>query len=199
MPRPILYYVRHGLTDWNATGRLQGRHDIPLNAEGRVQAVRCADILANLFAREGHEPQGYDYVSSPLVRARETMDIVRVTLGLDLVGYRLEPRLSEISFGEWEGLTYQDVLVLDPDIVAKREGKKWDFQPPGGESYEMLAERVGAWYATIVRDTVVTAHGGTARALAAVIGVAPREDAAHVSIEQGVVYVFAENRLTRYA
>ena len=127
------------------------------------------------------------------------MDIVRATLGLDLAGYSLEPRLSEISFGEWEGLTYQDVLVLDPDIVAKREGKKWDFQPPGGESYEMLAERVGAWYATIERDTVVTAHGGTARALAAVTGVAQREDAAHVSIEQGVVYVFAENRLTRYA
>jgi broad specificity phosphatase PhoE len=199
MPRPILYYVRHGLTDWNATGRLQGRHDIPLNAEGRLQAVRCAGILADLFAREGHEPQSYDYVSSPLVRARETMDIVCAALGLDLAGYRLEPRLSEISFGEWEGLTYQDVLVLDPDIVAKREGKKWDFQPPGGESYEMLAERVGAWYATIERDTVVTAHGGTARALAAVTGVAPREDAAHVSIEQGVVYVFAENRLTRYA
>jgi probable phosphoglycerate mutase len=63
----------------------------------------------------------------------------------------------------------------------------------------MLAERVGAWYATIERDTVVTAHGGTARALTAVTGVAQREDAAHVSIEQGVVYVFAENRLTRYA
>lgn len=199
MPRPILYYVRHGLTDWNATGRLQGRHDIPLNAEGRLQAVRCAGILADLFACESRAPQSYDYVSSPLVRARETMDIVRATLGLDLAGYRLEPRLSEISFGEWEGLTYQDVLVLDPDIVAKREGKKWDFQPPGGESYEMLAERVGAWYATIVRDTVVTAHGGTARALAALTGVVPREDAAHVSIEQGVVYVFAENRLTRYA
>jgi probable phosphoglycerate mutase len=199
MPRPALYYIRHGLTDWNATGRLQGRRDIPLNAEGRIQAVRCAGILADLFAREGRGPQSYDYVSSPLVRARETMDIVRATLGFDPDGYSLEPRLSEISFGEWEGLTYQDVLVLDPDIVAKREGKKWNFLPPGGESYEMLAERVGAWYATIERDTVVTAHGGTARALAALTGVVPREDAAHVSIEQGVVYVFAENHLTRYA
>jgi probable phosphoglycerate mutase len=69
MPRPILYYVRHGLTDWNAAGRLQGRRDIPLNAEGRVQAVRCADILADLSrARRG--PQAYDYVSSPGTGAR---------------------------------------------------------------------------------------------------------------------------------
>jgi probable phosphoglycerate mutase len=199
MPRPILYYVRHGLTDWNAAGRLQGRRDIPLNAEGRVQAVRCADILADLFACEGRGPQAYDYVSSPLVRARETMDVVRATLGLDPAGYLIDARLAEISYGDWEGLTYQDVLVFDPDIVAKREGKKWDFLPPGGESYEQLAERVGAWYAAIERDTVVTAHGGTARALAALTGVAQRDDAAHVSIEQGVVYVFAENRLTRYA
>ena len=199
MPRPILYYVRHGLTDWNAAGRLQGRHDVPLNAEGRVQAVRCADILADLFAREGRGPQAYDYVSSPLIRARETMDVVRATLGLDPSGYRLDARLAEISFGDWEGLTYQDVLALDPDIVAKREGNKWDFLPPGGESYQQLAERVGAWYATIEHDTVVTAHGGTARALAALTGVAQREDAAHVSIEQGVVYVFADDRLTRYA
>ena len=199
MPRPILYYVRHGLTDWNAAGRLQGRRDVPLNAEGRREAVRCADILADLFAREGRGPQAYDYVSSPLIRARETMDVVRATLGLDPSGYRLDARLAEISFGEWEGLTYHDVLALDPDIVAKREGNKWDFLPPGGESYQQLAERVGAWYATIEHNTVVTAHGGTARALAALTGVVPREDAAHVSIEQGVVYVFAENRLTRYA
>jgi broad specificity phosphatase PhoE len=197
MPRPILYYIRHGLTDWNAAGRLQGQRDIPLNADGRAEAVRCGEILADLFAREGRGPQTYDYVSSPLARARETMDVVRATLGLDPAGYRTEARLAEISFGDWEGLNYHDVLVLDPDIVAKREGNKWTFLPPGGESYEQLAERVGAWYATVERDMVVTAHGGTARALVGLLGIAPREDAAHVSIEQGVVYVFADDRLTR--
>jgi broad specificity phosphatase PhoE len=199
MPGPIIYYVRHGLTDWNAAGRLQGRHDTPLNAEGRVQAARCGGILTDLFARERCKPQAYDFVSSPLLRARDTMEVVRATLGLDPAGYCIEPRLAEISFGDWEGLTYEDVLARDPDIVARREGHKWTFLPPGGESYAQVAERVGAWYATVKRDTVVTAHGGTARALAALTGVVPCEEAAHVSIEQGAVYAFADGQLARYA
>jgi probable phosphoglycerate mutase len=80
-------------------------------------------------------------------------------------------------------------------VVARREGNKWRFLP--GESYEQLAVRVGAWYATIAQDTVVTAHGGTARALIGLLGIAAPEQAAHYSIDQGVVYVFAGKRLTR--
>src|SRR5882724_2562485 len=53
VPPPFIYYVRHGLTDWNVQHRLQGRHDVPLNREGRAQAVRCAEILCDLFARDG--------------------------------------------------------------------------------------------------------------------------------------------------
>jgi broad specificity phosphatase PhoE len=199
MSGPTLYYVRHGLTDWNIEGRLQGQRDVALNERGRVQAVECGEILRDLCTRDGHLPQSLEYVSSPLIRARATMDIMRTTLGLPAGGYGVDNRLGEISFGEWEGLTYLDVLKRDKDVVAKREGNKWRFLPPGGESYQQLAVRVGAWYATIAQDTVVTAHGGTARALIGLLGVAPPEQAAHHPIDQGVVYVFAGNRLTRYA
>jgi len=199
MSGPTLYYVRHGLTDWNIEGRLQGQHDVALNERGRVQAIECGEILRDLWARESCLPQSLHYVSSPLVRARATMELMRVTLGLAPDSYDTDARLREISFGEWEGLTYLDVLKRDKDVVAKREGNKWRFLPPGGESYEQLALRVGAWYATISQDTVVTAHGGTARALIGLLGVAPPEEAAHYPIDQGAVYVFAGNRLTRYA
>jgi broad specificity phosphatase PhoE len=199
MSDPTLFYVRHGLTDWNIEGRLQGQRDVALNERGRAQAVECGEILRDLSAREGRLPQSLGYVSSPLLRARTTMELVRATLGLPGSGYAVDERLGEISFGEWEGLTYLDVLKRDKDVVAKREGNKWRFQPPGGESYEQLAVRVGAWYATVARDTVVTAHGGTARALIGLLGVAPPEQAAHYPIDQGVVYVFADNCLTRYA
>jgi len=199
MPRPVLYYVRHGLTAWNAEGRLQGRHDVPLIAEGRKQAARSGDILHDLFARDGRAPQDFGYVSSPLVRASATMEVVRATLGLAAEGYTIDGRLAEISFGDWEGLTYDDVLKRDPDIVATREHNKWTFRPPGGETYGEVAERAGAWYATIETDTVVTAHGGTARALVAYLGVAPPDQAVHYSIDQGVVYVFEGKRVTRYA
>jgi broad specificity phosphatase PhoE len=199
MSRPVIYYVRHGLTDWNAQHRLQGRHDIPLNPEGRAQAVRCGEILHELFARDGRSPDDLDYVSSPLVRARETMELMRATLGLQPDGYRVEPRLAEISFGEWEGLTYADVLARDQDVVARRESNKWGFMPPGGESYAQLTLRLRAWHETVANDTVVAAHGGTGRALIAHLAIAAPEDATHYSIDHGVVYVFSGNQMARYA
>jgi probable phosphoglycerate mutase len=191
-----LYYIRHGLTDWNSAGRLQGHHDVPINAEGRVQAARSAEILCSLFARDERAAGGFDYVSSPLSRARETMEIMRGKLGLAPDGYAIEPRLIEIGFGEWEGLTYEEVQQRDPDVVAKREADKWLFVPPGGENYVQVAGRVSAWYATLTRDTVVCAHGGTGRALVAVLEIAPPEEAVHRDIDQGVVYIFEHNRLT---
>ena len=127
------------------------------------------------------------------------MDIVRKALGLPPDGYAREPRLEEIAFGDWEGLTYLDVLKRDKTVVDRAERDKWLFRPPGGETYEEVARRVGEWYATLDRDTVVTAHGGTARALVGYLGIAPPEDAAHQPIEQGVVYLFADKQLTRYA
>jgi broad specificity phosphatase PhoE len=193
-----LYYVRHGLTDWNAAGRLQGHLDIPLNQTGREQAAHCAQILGDLFAREGRSAADFDYVSSPLSRARETMEIMRAALGLAPTAYALEPRLTEIAFGEWEGLTYAEVMRRDPEIVARRESDKWEFLPPGGENYRQVALRVGAWYATLTRDTVVCAHGGTGRAMVAVLGIASPAEAVHQTIDQNVVYVLAPNSLVCY-
>jgi broad specificity phosphatase PhoE len=198
MSSPVIYYVRHGLTDWNVEQRLQGRHDVPLNREGRAQALRCGEILRELFERDGRAPGDLDYVSSPLVRASETMELMRVALGLSPHGYRVDPRLAEISFGDWEGLTYPEVLARNPDVVARRESDKWGFLPPGGESYAQVTVRLRAWHESIAADTVVAAHGGTARALVAHLALAPPEDATHYSIDQGVVYVFAGNQLARY-
>jgi probable phosphoglycerate mutase len=198
MPHPALYYVRHGLTDWNMQGRLQGRQDTPLNATGQQQAKRCGEILSDLFTRDGRSAADFGYASSPLVRARATMDILRTTLALAPAGYWLDERLSEIAFGEWEGLTYNDILARDREIVETREHNKWLFRPPGGETYEEVARRAGAWYATLDHDTVVTAHGGTARALIAFLGVASPDQAVHHAIDQGVVYVFADRSVTKY-
>jgi broad specificity phosphatase PhoE len=195
----VIYYVRHGLTDWNAQHRLQGRHDVPLNRDGRAQAVGCGAILRDLFSRDGHAAPDLGYVSSPLGRARETMELMRTTLGLPSAGYAVDERLVEIAFGEWEGLTYDDVFARDPDVVVKREGDKWGFSAPGGENYEQVAARVGAWYRTLTGDTVVAAHGGTARALVAYLKVAPPEDATHYPIDHGVVYVLREGTMARYA
>jgi broad specificity phosphatase PhoE len=195
---PVIFYVRHGLTDWNIQQRLQGHLDTPLNAEGCAQAVRCGEILRDLLVDCGRKPAELDYVSSPLVRARKTMELMRATLGLEPRAYLVDPRLAELAFGEWEGLTYADVLARDGDFIARRESDKWGFRPPGGESYAQLAVRMGEWYRAISRDVVVAAHGGTARALLAYLAIALPQDATRYSIDHGVVYMFAGRKLTRY-
>ena len=199
MPPPTIYYIRHGETDWNVAGRLQGRHDVPLNARGRAQADHCGNILRDLFASNGHDPAEFDYVSSPLGRACETMELMRPPLGLPPDGYRLEQRLAEISFGEWEGFTIAQLHNRDAQRIAAREHDKWHFVPPGGESYETVSGRMREWYENLTRDTVAVAHGGTARALIAHLGIAKPAAAPLVNIAQGVVYVFEGERLTRYA
>jgi probable phosphoglycerate mutase len=196
---PVLYLVRHGETDFNVEGRLQGRYETSLNARGRQQAGQCAGILRDMFVRDGRRPDDCAYVSSPLRRARETMAIVRAALGLDPGGYSVDDRLMEISYGAWEGFTLAEIQARDPDVLARRDRDKWDFVPPGGESYRQVAERVGAWYASVTRDTVVVAHGGVARVLMANFHILPEEEATHADIQHGVVYVFVDGTMARYA
>src|SRR6266571_381641 len=109
MPPPVLYYIRHGETDWNVEGRLQGQCDIPINANGRAQAYRCGEVLRDLFARDAINPASLDFVSSPLGRTRETMERLRAALQLDPASSRTDPRLAEISFGQWEGFTLAEL------------------------------------------------------------------------------------------
>jgi broad specificity phosphatase PhoE len=198
MRRPILYYIRHGETDWNAGRRLQGRTDTPLNAAGEVQAKRCGNVLRKLLSLRGQDPEELDYVSSPLTRARATMELIRGAIGLDPAAYRIEPRLIEMSFGDWEGLDFADLQVREGTGAKARERDPWRFAPPGGESFEQLQRRIGAWYSEVTRDTVVCAHLGTARALLAHLGIEPETGASRSRIEHAVVYVFDHNGMTRH-
>lgn len=196
---PVLYFVRHGETDFNVAKRLQGQYQTSLNAHGRQQAAHSGELLRDLFARDRLTAGDFDYVSSPLNRARETMEIVRGMLGLEPAAYNTDDRLMEISYGSWEGLTLAEVKAHEPGVLARRERDKWDFAPPGGESYHDVAKRVADWYTSVTRDTVVVAHGGVARVLIANFHILPDEEATHAEVGQGVVSVFSANTMTRYA
>jgi broad specificity phosphatase PhoE len=196
---PVLYFARHGETDFNAAHRLQGQYQTSLNALGREQAAISGQLLRDLFVREQRPANDFHYVSSPLNRARETMEIVRGVLGLDPHAYATDDRLMEISYGSWEGLTLPEVEAHEPGVLERREREKWDFTPPGGESYRQVAKRVAEWYAALTRDTVVIAHGGVGRSLMANFHILPEEEATHAEIAQGVVYVFAAGKIARYA
>lgn len=198
MPEPIIYFVRHGETDWNAVGRLQGQRDIAINATGRAQAANCGAILRLLMDRLGRSPVSFCYVSSPLRRARATMELLRPVLGLAATDYAIDDRLREIAYGDWEGLTVAETRARDPDICDMRDREKWNNVPPGGESYAQLALRVAAWRSELAADTVVSAHGGTLRALMVISGFEQPAIAADLRIEQGAVYAFAGGTLVKH-
>ncbi len=169
---PTIVFVRHGETDWNVEGRLQGQRDIPLNDNGRAQARRNGKAIIAAMP----DITGYDFVASPLVRSRETMEIARLAMGLDPSAYHLDERLREITFGEWEGFTTEELRQQEPALVAARERDKWGFLPPGGESYRVLSERIEAWLADVGRPTFAVSHGGVGRVLRRhVLGLDPHE------------------------
>lgn len=187
---PTVYFVRHGETAWNADGRLQGQRDIPLNDLGRRQAAEAARLLRELGAPYRELP----YVASPLGRTRETMEILRRTLGLPPEDYALDPRLKELTFGTWEGLTWREVRKADPAGAAAREKDKWHMVPPDGESYAMLVERMRPVVQELQGDVIMVAHGGTARALMVLLAGDSIDEAPSRDIWQGRVLRFRDGQ-----
>jgi len=199
MPAPTIYYIRHGETEWNAVGRLQGAQDVALNANGIKQAGAAGAILADLLAHHGREASSVAFVSSPLGRARTTMELVRGSLRLPAEDYAIDHRLREIGYGRWEGATLEEACRADPALYARRQADKWTVAAPGGESYAEVQARVSDWYAQVTADTVAVAHGGTARTLMVALGFETPHSAADLLIEQGVVYLFSGGRLAKYS
>ena len=178
---PLILITRHGQTDWNAEQRLQGQRDISLNDTGRAQATGNGRALARLIGT-GAAWDAFDFVASPLGRARETMEIVRAELGLDPSAYRTDARLKEMSFGDWEGYTFAEMEAAGgEDVAAFRERDKWNFRPPGeaAESYADLAGRVTPWLEEVRGPTLAIIHGGVVRSLFRVVGGMSEDEAAH--------------------
>lgn len=169
-PGLTLYLIRHGQTDWNRDARYQGQRDIPLNDTGRAQARRQGDVLKSRLPGLA----AADFVSSPLGRAIETMQLVRAALGLDIDGYRTDPTIRELSYGHWEGQLASELSEKDPDGLAGKSSDPFGWQPIGGESYADLQRRIAVWLEGLERDTVAVTHGGVSRvARGAALGIDP--------------------------
>jgi broad specificity phosphatase PhoE len=196
---PTIYYIRHGETEWNADGRLQGAQDTALNDLGRRQAAQAGRILGDLLRRDGRDKAQIPFVSSPLLRARATMELVRGALQLPPRNYATDDRLREIGYGRWEGFTLAEIEAADPVFFARRLADKWRVAPEAGETYEAVQQRMSDWYARLEADAVVVAHGGTARALMVALGFETPQSAADLTIEQGAVYRFGDGELNKYS
>nr|WP_274709141.1 histidine phosphatase family protein [Nitratireductor luteus] len=189
----MIYFVRHGQTDWNLQSRLQGQADTDINETGRAQADRNGKRLAALV----EDPLAFDYVASPLRRTCETMERVRAILGLPREGYRTDPRLREVHFGAWQGFTYAELEARNPGCTEARSRMKWHFLPPGddAETYEMLAGRVRPWLDEVVHPTICVTHGGVIRAVFRWLAGVPGEDAAMLDIPHDRILRHENGRL----
>lgn len=150
-----LLLIRHGETDWNNEGRMQGSIDMPLNARGIEQAGKLA---ARLVAEEQIEV----LYTSPLARARVTAEIIGQAFRLAPIP---DPRLVERSIGKLEGLTLQEVETLYPKVYrAWREDTARVVFPEGEDQVE-FQQRVLSFLDTIrsrpERQVAVVTHGGT--------------------------------------
>jgi broad specificity phosphatase PhoE len=154
----LLYLVRHGETDWNREDRWQGHHDRPLSAVGRAQAAAAARRLLGEHITQIH--------TSDLRRASETAQIIAGACALEV---HASKALREVDVGNWAGLTRSEAKARYPEGYARRRagGTGWE----GGESYEEMGRRVGAYTMELLESArgsariALVCHSGVIRML----------------------------------
>ena len=148
---PVLL-VRHGPTEWNESGRIQGRADIDLSQRGRAQVARWRLPAVWAEAR---------MLSSPLRRARETAAILTGRTPT------IDHRLIEMDWGRFQGRRLADLRAEAPDVMPANEARGLDFRPPGGESPREVCARLRSLLAELAADprpVVAVCHKGVIRA-----------------------------------
>ena len=150
--------LRHGPTQWNADGRLQGRRDTELSDSGR--ATVAAWRLPDAWARAA-------IISSPLRRCLDTIDILRTTHP-DLGPQTMDRRFIEMDWGTWEGRTLGDLRREQGAAMVRNEARGLDFRPDGGESPRDVQARLLPALAELAQqpdDRLIVAHRGIIRAI----------------------------------
>ncbi len=174
-----LWLVRHGESEWNASGVVQGQLDPCLSESGRAQAVRCARALSA-------QPKPEAIYSSDLLRSRETAVAISSALG---VLVQVDVGLRERSLGDAEGRP-STLLGSDRSGIADGRVVDADAAPLRGESVRQLHERVTGCAAAIlsshVGDVVLVCHGGVVRVLLAWLGGATPDDMAWPDVPNAV-------------
>lgn len=154
-----VFFIRHGVTQWNKSLKYQGQTDIDLSEEGLAQAEKVA-------ARLSKEPFSAIY-SSDLRRASVTADIIGTYHSMPV---NLVPGFREISFGKWEGLTYDEIKASWPNEIDNFFNLASQVKIPDGESFIDLKRRSEASLQQILHDhpdqcVAVVSHGGVIRTM----------------------------------
>jgi broad specificity phosphatase PhoE len=181
----VIYLTRHGQTEWNLQGRMQGRMESALTPLGVRQAKAMADLLGALIERDPPAAP-WRLVSSPSGRARQTAEAISSRLSLPV---ETDERLIEIGCGEWEGKLRAEIAHIHPEKFATRE---WFFGAPGGESFEEVWGRVSDWLGDqppeSERRVIAVSHGVAGRLLRGAYGGLARQETLDQDVPQDAIY-----------
>lgn len=176
----MLYIMRHGKTEWNALHKLQGRTDIPLNEEGKRMARQACEKYKELNIDVCY--------CSPLVRALETAQIVLKNRKIPIIE---DKRLSEMSFGEYEGIENSLAIPDCPINVIFNQPEKYIESVGGAETFEQLFARTGSFLKEIVepqveagKDILIVGHGAMNSSIICQVKQLPIEEFWSAGIEQ---------------
>jgi broad specificity phosphatase PhoE len=191
----VIYLCRHGQTEFNREGRIQGQSESRLTPLGERQAAGMADLLHELVGAD--LPGAWRIAASPLGRARATAEIIGARLALPV---QLDARLAEVAVGAWEGRLREEVRRDHPEAFARHE---WFFHGPGGETYDDVMGRVGGWLAEqtaeAARRVIVVSHGVAGRLLRGAYAGLGRDEVMGQDIPQDAIYRLHAGRLERLA
>jgi broad specificity phosphatase PhoE len=158
-----LTLVRHGVTEWNSSGKYQGRSDVPLSIHGRMQALQLMRALSNERFERAY--------TSRLSRAAETARIILEPHAVELV---TDDRLREFDFGAWEGLTWDEIVRRWPFLRGRGSTSAKEYAPEGGERFEDVCDRVRSFLAELATTAngkiLIVTHAGVLHAALAVLG-----------------------------
>ncbi|QKC85305.1 histidine phosphatase family protein [Mesorhizobium sp. NZP2077] len=189
MVKRLLFAMRHGETQWNAEGRFQGRSDHSLAVAGRRQATENGGRLKAHFERLGVKPARIAAYTSPLKRARETIAMAALEVGIAESQVNIDVRLAEASFGRWEGMTTLEVKARFPTERRQRKADRWNFDSHDGNSYADLARLMESFLADLdpEQPVLVVSHTGNIRVMAFMLAGLTRDEAMALAVPHDAV------------
>ncbi len=186
----MIYLLRHAETQWNFQLRKQGLDDSPLTEKGERQAVAYGETLRKLIPDDDVRAGRILLHASPLGRTRNTANhlIQALDIPADCVHY--EPRLIEFDYGDWSGLTNDEIEHRYPGSLAARESNKWFYTVPNGECYADVETKVDQWMDDLPRDRTVIAvtHSVVSRVIRRHYLDLLREDAGRLEHPQHLIF-----------
>ena len=194
----MIYLLRHAETEWNFQLRKQGLDDSPLTDRGRIQAEKYGVLMSALIGAERIRANEVALHHSPLGRTSTTARYLVDALDLDDDAIQIEPRLIEFDYGDWSGLTNEQIEEHFPGELARRDRNKWNYTVPNGQSYADVQHKVESWIDELdsTKITIAVTHSVVSRVIRGhYLEMSPAE-AGLLEHPQDIIFRLSENQIT---